>query len=237
MNVLVIEYEKMKVERVKDLLLKIDDSIRIVGVTDDIVSAGEWLSRNKIPDIILANNNMLAGLDIKSKRDVHASVTLSNGTEEYNFRAFRYNTIRDILVQMSYTEDRLADADQYYNNITRYPAANSFKERFLVKQGQKLLSIPVDQVAYFFSQERFIFFKTFDNQKFLLEYRIEQLEKLLSPDRFFRINRSFIISLLTVKEIHPYFGNRLKLYLSPSADKEVIVSRKRITDFKEWLGK
>ena len=99
------------------------------------------------------------------------------------------------------------------------------------------MSIPVTQIAYFFSQERFIFLKTFDNQKFLLEYRIEQLENLLSPAMFFRINRSYIISLPTVKEIHSYFGNRLKLYLTPLPDKEIIVSRKRVNDFKEWLGK
>jgi DNA-binding LytR/AlgR family response regulator len=66
---------------------------------------------------------------------------------------------------------------------------------------------------------------------------MEQLENLLSPVSFFRINRSYIISLPTVKEIHSYFGNRLKLFLSPSPDKEIIVSRKRVNDFKEWLGK
>jgi two-component system, LytTR family, response regulator LytT len=70
-----------------------------------------------------------------------------------------------------------------------------------------------------------------------LEYRIEQLENLLSPALFFRINRSYIISLPTVREIHAYFGNRLKLYLSPATDKEIIVSRKRVNEFKAWLGK
>ena len=100
-----------------------------------------------------------------------------------------------------------------------------------------MLSIPVNQIAYFFSEERFIFFRTFDGQKFLLEYRMDQLEKILSPDMFFRINRSFIISLSTVKEIHSFFGNRLKLFLTPAADKEVIVSRKRVSEFKEWLDK
>ncbi len=237
MNVLVIEHELPKVEKIKDLLFQIDDSIRIVGVTNDMLSAAEWLSRNKVPDIILANKHILENADLKNKRDIKALVTFSTNTEEYKFQAFRYKTIRHILNEMSMTEDRLVDLDQYPDEIIKPTPPGSFKERFLVKQGQKLLSIPVDQIAYFFSQERFIFFKTIDNQKFLLEYRIEQLESLLSPDRFFRVNRSFIISLASVKEIHAYFGNRLKLYLSPVADKEVIVSRKRVSDFKEWLGK
>jgi two-component system, LytTR family, response regulator LytT len=237
MNVLVIEYEKLMVQKIRELLFEIDESIRIVGVTDDMFAAAEWLTRNRIPDLILANEGMMANVAKKNKRDIKAIVTISTNTEEYNFEAFRYKTIRDLLNNMPGTEERLVNFDQYWGEAGKPLATGSFKERFLVKQGQRLLSIPVSQIAYFFSQERFIFFRTFDNQKFLLEYRIEQLENLLSPEFFFRVNRSFIISLPTVKEIHAYFGNRLKLYLSPSADKDVIVSRKRVGDFKEWLGK
>ena len=237
MNVLVIEYEKGMVQKIKDLLHQIDDSIHVVGVTDDMFTAAEWLTKNKIPDLILANESVMAGVETKSNRKIRAMVTFSTITEEYNFAAFRYKTIRQILKNIPATEERLLNFDKYWNTSDKPITAGSFKERFLVKQGQRLLSIPVNQVAYFFSQDRFIFLKTFDNQKFLLEFRIEQLENLLSPTIFFRINRSFIISLPTVKEIHSYFGNRLKLYLSPSADKDVIVSRKRVNDFKEWLGK
>lgn len=237
MNVLVIEYEKRMVQKIKDLLSEIDDSIQVVGVTDDMFSAAEWLTRNKIPDLILATEGMLTGGDYRGKRDIKAVVTFSTNTEAYNFEAFRYKTIRHILNRLPGTEERLVNFDQYWGEGGKPLAPGAFKERFLVKQGQRLLSIPVSQIAYFFSQERFIFFKTFDQQKFLLEYRIEQLENILSPDSFFRVNRSYIVSLPSVKEIHAYFGNRLKLYLHPAADKEVIVSRKRVSDFKEWLGK
>jgi DNA-binding LytR/AlgR family response regulator len=231
MNVLMIEHEKAMVQRIKELLLEIDESIRVVGVTENMVSAAEWLTRNKIPDIILANKVMVAEKNVNG--DVKATVTFSTTAGEYNFHALRYKNIRQIL--------NAANSIDEISPIAELPAESikggTFKERFLVKQGQKLLSIPADQIAYFFSEERFIFFKTFDNQKFLSEYRIEQLENLLSPDRFFRVNRSFIVSLPTVKEIHAWFGNRLKLYLSPATTYEVIVSRKRVNDFKSWLGK
>ncbi len=234
MNVLVIEYEKLKVAKIKDLLYQIDDSIHVVGVTNDMVTAAEWLTKNKIPDIILANQSVMAGIEKENGRTIKAMVTFSTLSEEFNFAAFRYKTMRQILNSLPATEERLLSFDDHTD---RTLSAGPFKERFLVKQGQRLLSIPVNQVAYFFSQERFIFLKTFENQKFLLEYRIEQLEDLISPAIFFRVNRSYIISLPTVKEIHAYFGNRLKLYLSPATDKEVIVSRKRVNDFKAWLGK
>jgi two-component system, LytTR family, response regulator LytT len=237
MNVLVIEHEKVVAQKLKDLLYGIDESIRVVGVTNDMLAAAEWLNTNTIPDIILANKSMMVELEKRGTRDIKATVTLSTTTEEFNFHAFRYKNIRHILHDAKGSELKTYSADHHTEKMNRLLSATSFKERFLVKQGQKLISVPVDQVAYFFSEERFIFFKTFDNQKFLLEYRIEQLETLLSPGQFFRVNRSFIISLPAVKEIHAYFGNRLKLYLSPAADKEIIVSRKRVSDFKEWLGK
>jgi len=237
MNVLVIEHEKIVAQKIKDLLYGIDESIRVVGVSNDMLAAAEWLDANTVPDIILANKEMMAELGNTVRRDIRATVTLSTTTEEFNFHAFRYKTIRHILNEIQGKDERNPPPDHRHEKVSRILSPVSFKERFLVKQGQKLLSVPVDQVAYFFSQERFIFFKTFDNQKYLLEYRIEQLETILSPDQFFRVNRSFIISLPAVKEIHAYFGNRLKLYISPSTDKEVIVSRKRVSDFKEWLGK
>jgi DNA-binding LytR/AlgR family response regulator len=237
MNVLVIEHEQLRVQKIKDILFRIDDSIRVVGITNDMFAAAEWLDTNQVPDIILANKGMMAEVEKKVNRDIKATVTFYTTTEEYKFHAFRYNTIRHILNDIKGTAERVPGNGHDYREVSKPLSNGSFKERFLVKQGQKLLSVPVEQIAYFFSQERFIFFKTTDNQKFLLEYRIEQLESLLPPDRFFRVNRSYIVSLLSVKEIHAYFGNRLKLYLSPVADKEVIVSRKRVSDFKEWLGK
>ncbi len=232
MNVLVIEYEKRMAQKIKDILFEIDDSIHVVGITDDMNTAAEWLTRNRQPDIILANKAVASAVKTKISRPVTATVTLATSTEEYNFHIFRYRTIRQVINEIHGMDEKLLQADQSLSSTI-----GSYKERFLVKQGQRLLSIPVTQIAYFFSEDRFIFFKTFDNQKLLLEYRMEQLETLLSPSRFFRVNRSFIISLPTVKEIHAYFGNRLKLYLNPQSDKEIIVSRKRVGEFKSWLGK
>ncbi|HET6994775.1 MAG TPA: LytTR family DNA-binding domain-containing protein [Chitinophagaceae bacterium] len=238
MNVLVIEQEKAVANRIKDILYVLDETIHVVGITDDIPAAEEWLGRNKVPDIILANNSVMSELEKKAGRDIKATVTFSTKTEELNMRAYRYKTIRHILNGLDESGNNSLHAtntDTSRREEQRKP--ESFKERFLVKQGQKLLSIPVEQIGYFFSEERFIFLRTFDNQKFLLDYRIEQLEELLDPAAFFRVNRSFIISIPSVKEIHAWFGNRLKLFLSPATGKEVIVSKKRISAFKSWLGK
>lgn len=112
----------------------------------------------------------------------------------------------------------------------------TYRTRFLVKQGQKFAAIEAADIAYFFSEGRFIFFKTFDNQKYLVEYTLEELESMLDPATFFRINRSLLISFRSVDQIHPYFGNRLKLFLHPAMEKDILVSREKVNDFKQWLG-
>jgi DNA-binding LytR/AlgR family response regulator len=112
-----------------------------------------------------------------------------------------------------------------------------YRSRFLVKRGQKLVSIPAEEIAYFYSDERINFLKTKSDQKYILDYTLDELEEMLHPDLFFRISRSFYVSVNSVEHITNYQGNRLQLGLVPVMDKEVIVSREKVTDFKNWLGK
>ncbi len=111
-----------------------------------------------------------------------------------------------------------------------------YRRRFLVRQGQKLQSISIDDIYYFYSEERFIFFRTRENQKFLVDYRIEELEKMLDPVCFFRVNRSYLISINAIDQVYPHYGNRLKLQVLLSTPKDIIVSRDRVPQFRAWLG-
>jgi DNA-binding LytR/AlgR family response regulator len=112
-----------------------------------------------------------------------------------------------------------------------------YRKRFLVKHAQKLVSVDVDDIAYFYSDGRLNFFKTTDNRKFVVDYTMDELEEMLDPEKYFRISRSFFVSIDSVDRIDDYFGNRLILGLRPAVDKEALVSREKVTDFKKWLGK
>lgn len=232
MTLLVVEEAQTVVEEIRDILSKIDNSIRIVGVAQDMPSVVSWVKKNKIPDLILVNEESVPEVQEIDRRHAKAVVTFSTHSDAYQFEAFRFNTLRPILSKIPGTEELPEEAENATHN-----GKPNYRERFLVKQGQRLHSIHISEIAYFFSEGRFIFFKTFDNQKYISEYRIEKLEKMLHPAKFFRINRSYIISLHSVKQIHSWFGNRLKLYLEPDAESEIIVSRERIKRFKKWLGK
>jgi two-component system response regulator LytT len=234
MNLLVVEEEKTVVEEIRDILDKLDKSIQIIGVTENMSSVPAWLKRNSVPDLILVNEEEVADMRELCNRPAKAVVTFSTNTEAYNFEAFRFNTLKPILRNFSREENWIKEPD---TKVTKVNPSPNYRERFLVKQGQRLHSIHINEIAYFFSEGRFIFFKTLDDQKYITEYRIEKLEVMLNPARFFRINRSYIVSLTSVKQIHSWFGNRLKLYLDPAAETEILVSRERVRKFKTWLGK
>jgi DNA-binding LytR/AlgR family response regulator len=112
-----------------------------------------------------------------------------------------------------------------------------YRKRFLVKQAQKLVSIEVEDIAYFYSDGRLNFFKTTDNRKFVVDYTMDELSEMLDPEKYFRISRSFYVSIDSIDQIHDYFGNRLLLHLKPAVDKEALVSREKVMDFKKWMGK
>lgn len=236
MTLLVVEEEKDIIREIRGILDTIDRSIRVVGVTNDIVSVPAWIKKNNIPDLILVSEEVVADLNLYHRR-AKAVVTFSTDADAYQYQAFRFNTLRQILDKLPGTGNLPIPSLPVLHNGDKEISASHYRERFLVKQGQRLHSIHINEIAYFFSEERFIFFKTFDDQKYVTEYRIERLETMLNPERFFRINRSYIISLTSVRQIHSWFGSRLKLYLHPEAEREILVSRERVKKFKSWLGK
>lgn len=237
MTLLVVEEEKDIVQEIREILDTIDRSIRVIGVAENIVSVPAWIKKNNVPDLILINEEVVADLNLFHRR-AKAIVTFSTDEDAYQYQAFRFNTLKQILDRLPGTGNVPANPSLVLPHIADKENGNGhYRERFLVKQGQRLHSIHINEIAYFFSEDRFIFFKTFDDQKYVTEYRIERLEAMLDPTRFFRINRSYIVSLTCVKQIHSWFGSRLKLYLNPDAEKEILVSRERVKKFKGWLGK
>lgn len=115
-------------------------------------------------------------------------------------------------------------------------AVEPFRKRFLIKQGQRLFPIPIDEVAYFFTRNKIAFIKTYEEGEWMLDYTMDELEKMLDPRRFFRLNRQIIAEIRAVDKVHLYFNGKLKVGLRPYFADEVVVSRERAGEFKGWLG-
>lgn len=259
MKVLIIEDEELAVKKLRKTLNAVDESAEVVGVADSIRTSVNWLQNNPSPDLILMDIELCDGqsFEIFDKVDVKSTVIFTTSYDEFALKAFKVNSV-DYLLKPVQKDDLQAAIDKYKKLKTLYKDANEspvlnienlvkelqqkmqgkeYRKRFLVKQAQKLVSIETDQIAYFYSDGRLNFFKTFDNKKFVVDYTMDELEDMLDPEKYFRISRSFYVSINSVDQIHDYFGNRLMLYLKPQVDKEALVSRERVNDFKKWLGK
>lgn len=258
MNILIVEDEDLAVKKIQKTLSSVDPGAQVVGITDSITATVDWLKNNPSPDLILMDIELSDGqsFEIFTRVDVKSAVVFTTSYDEYALKAFKVNSI-DYLLKPIQKEDLESALQKYRQMKNLYATGNGaelnvdnlvkelrqklqpreFRKRFLVKHAQKLVSIEVEEIAYFFSDGRLNFFKTYDNKKFVVDYTMDELEEMLDPERYFRISRSFYIAVDSVDQIHDYFGNRLLLHLKPAVDKEAIVSREKVADFKKWMGK
>ncbi|MFL5741004.1 MAG: LytR/AlgR family response regulator transcription factor [Flavisolibacter sp.] len=259
MKILIVEDEDLAVKKLKKTLFSIDESATVVGESDSIKGTVNWLENNPSPDLILMDIELADGqsFEIFNHVEVKSPVIFITSYDEFALKAFKVNSV-DYLLKPVQKEDLHAALDKYkqmkkiYATDAEAPSLNldllvkelqqklqnkEYRKRFLVKHGQKLVSVEVEEIAYFFSDGRLNFFKTYDNRKFVVDYTMDELNEMLNPENWFRISRSFFISVDSVAQIHDYFGNRLLLHLKPEAEKEAIVSREKVTEFKNWLGK
>lgn len=260
MKVLIIEDEDLAVKKLQKTLLSVDESAEVVGITDSIRGSVEWLENNPAPDLILMDIELADGqsFEIFDKTEVKSTVIFTTSYDEFALKAFKVNSVDYLLkpIQKGDLEQALEKLKKvkamYSSPAEPSPALNveslvrelqqklqprEFRKRFLVKHAQKLVSVDVTEIAYFYSDGRLNFFKTLDNKKFVVDYTMDELEEMLDPNKYFRISRSFYVSIECIDQIHDYFGNRLLLHLKPAVDKEAIVSREKVTDFKKWMGK
>src|SRR5215204_1973599 len=259
MNILIVEDEDLAVKKLKKTLLSVDESATVVGEVDSIKSTVSWLQNNPSPDLILMDIELADGqsFEVFNHVQVKSPVIFITSYDEYALKAFKVNSV-DYLLKPVQKEDLQAALEKYREMKKIYTTETNtspisidilvkelqqklqtkdYRKRFLVKHGQKLVSVEVDEIAYFFSDGRLNFFKTNDNRKFVVDYTMDELNDMLDPDKYFRISRSFYISVNSVGQIHEYFGNRLLLHLKPASEKEALVSREKVSDFKDWLGK
>lgn len=254
MKVLIIEDEELAVKKLQKTLAGVDATAEVVGTADSIKSSVEWLEQNPQPDLILMDIELADGqsFEIFNLTEVNSPVIFTTSYDEYALKAFKVNSV-DYLLKPIQKEELQAALHKFRSTQVSNKAGinieslvkelqnklqpKEYRKRFLVKHGQKLVSIEINEIAYFYSDGRLNFFKTTDNKKFVVDYTMDELQEMLDPEQYFRISRSFYVSIASIDKIDDYFGNRLILQLKPVVDKEALVSREKVTDFKMWMGK
>lgn len=258
MQIFIVEDEELAVKKLQKTLQAIDADLEVVGTADSIAASVEWLQSNPKPDLILMDIELADGqsFEIFNLTEVKSPVIFTTSYDEYALKAFKVNSVDYLLkpVQKDELESAISKFRKMKETFRGEKSGDpqitalvkelqqtlqhkEYRKRFLVKHSQKLMSIEMDKIAYFFSDDRINFFKTYDDKKYVIDYTMDELENMLDPDQYFRVNRSFMVSIKSIDQIHDYFGNRLKLNLKPVIDKEALVSREKVAQFKEWMGK
>lgn len=253
MNILIIEDEPEAAARLATLLGEIRPGVNIVGTLDSVRSAVKWVNENAAPDLYFMDIQLADGLsfEIFDQVDITAPVIFTTAYNEYALKAFKVNSIDYILKPLD--KEGVMAAFRKYENLTGNQQSRDrvmesigaamlmltkrYKERFVIRVGEHLKSVGITDILYFYSLEKTTFAQTTDSRKYILDYTLDQLEGLLDPAKFFRINRKYIVSVNSIRDMISHTNSRLKLLLKASDDYDVIVARERVQDFKDWLDK
>lgn len=252
MKVLIIEDERLAAEKLKQLLTKIDTSIKIVDMLETVQASVDWISNNPSPDLIFMDIQLDDGVcfEIFDAVRVTAPVIFTTAYDQYAIKAFKVNSVDYLLKPISPEDLSLAlekfnhfyiKADQQKEKINLLYdqlVKKDHKSRFFVKLGTHFFTISTQDIACFYIRERSTFIKSKVGKNFDIDFSLDQIQNMVDPDQFFRINRNYIINLDSIADIISYSTHRLKIKLRNFEHLEdLIVSREKTADFKQWLDR
>lgn len=252
-SVLLIEDEPQAIKRLETLIKELIPGVRVLASLDSVKESVRWLNENRSPDLIFMDIQLADGISFQifEQCRVKSPVIFTTAYDAYALKAFKVNSIDYILKPVdkedlqgalrkldSLTQrkndatEMLANIDEAVKMLTR-----KYKTRFVLKVGEHLKAIEVSDIQYFFSMEKTTFAKLADSRKHILDFTLDQLEELVDPDQFFRINRKYIVSTAAIQDMVSFTNSRLRLILKGSDDSDIIVARERVQEFKNWLDR
>jgi DNA-binding LytR/AlgR family response regulator len=251
MRVIIIEDEAPAAKRLTGLLQHISPGIGVIATLDSVEAAVHYLPSAVDIDLLFMDIQLADGLSFSIFEQVKLTtpVIFTTAFDQYTLKAFKVNSLDYLLKPIDETE--LRKAVEKYRQL--YPKTDksfsdrmeklaqemgaAYKERLLVKRGRQLHYLRTDAIAYYYADGKLCYAIEFNGNRHLLENNLGQLEELLAPRQFYRVNRHLLVNIGSIKKIHTWFGGRLKLELTPPAPAETLVSRERVGGFKEWLGR
>jgi DNA-binding LytR/AlgR family response regulator len=251
MNILIVENEMPAAEKLMSILAKIDKSVTVLGVTETVEETINRLQEPPRPDLILMDIQLDDGLcfEIFETINVDTPVIFTTAYDEYTLKAFKVNSIDYLLKPVD--EESLksalnkykklyADNDPFKRDFRQllYEFRNQYKSRFLIKTGEKYKSVPVSEISHFHILERNVFLNDSQGIDYGVEYSLDQIQEMLDPRKFFRINRECIININAIATMSSYSSSRFQLTLkNGEKNEELIVSRERVAEFKKWVDR
>ncbi|WP_456376424.1 LytR/AlgR family response regulator transcription factor [Lutibacter sp.] len=251
MKVVIIEDEKPAARRLSRMLNEI--GIKPVAMLHSVEESVNWFYNNEHPDLLLLDIQLSDGLsfEIFEEIEIKSAIIFTTAYDEYALKAFKLNSVDYLLkpIDAEELENAVAKFKNRQHSLTNNvsfnieqikelisPLKKSYKKRFTIKIGQHLKMISVESIECFYSENKATNMHTINNRNYLIDETLEQLETKLSPEIFYRVSRKYFVNINAIKDIISYSNSRLKIILQTFNESEIIVSRERVKDFKNWIS-
>jgi DNA-binding LytR/AlgR family response regulator len=249
MKVAIVEDEKLSAEHLALLLQRIDSSIEVVRYLDTVKGTVKALQEGMEVDLLFLDIHLADGnsFEIFDKIQIDTPIIFTTAYDQYAIQAFKQNSIDYLLKPVSlkdlqfalekYKKQQKTANNQWIENVTSvYHQLNKqYKTRFLVKIGQTIDTVQTDLIHHFETKDSLSFLITTKGNRYPIDYTLDQLETMLQPKDFFRINRKIILHIHSIEKVNTYFNSRLSVVTKFLDSDARIVSRDRVSDFKLWL--
>ena len=250
MKVVVVEDEHLAAEKLIQQLYSIAPEVKVLAVLESVEESVNWFATHSAPDLVFMDIQLDDGLsfEVFDELEVKAPVIFTTAFDEYAVRAFKVNSVDYLLkpIELEALRVALSKYKELYSKhqlleekVTKVieQLSRTYKSRFFIKIGNRFQSIPVSKICCFFVQERSTFIKTMEGKTYDLDFSLDQLQKMVNPDQFFRISRNYLVNINCINEIISYSATRLKLKLAAELGEDIIVSRDKVSGFKKWMDK
>lgn len=253
MKAVIVEDEIIAAKHIENLVKEVHNEIEVVAVLQSIESSVEWFSTNPHPDIVFMDIHLADGLSfsIFEKVTLNSSIVFTTAYDEYALKAFEVNSVdyllkpinkkeleRAIKKHLNLVSKRIVD-NNVISSVLNYIENNNkvYKSYFLIPHKDKLIPLAVSDIAYFHLENKIIKAVTFSKQEFYIDGSLEDVYSQLDPTVFFRVNRQYIISHKSIKDISIWFGSKIAINLHLPTTEKIIVSKVRVSEFKSWYTK
>ena len=251
MKAVIIEDERLAADLLKNIIKQLDEDIEIITTLQTIEDSVEWLNNNEHPDIMFVDIHLADGssFSIFEKTEVRCPIVFTTAYDEYALKAFEVNSIDYLLKPIN--KDDLQRALNKYKNfkgdnkdldykkfVSRFlneGNVNNYKEYFLVPERDKLIPLAAKDIAYIYIDLRLIKAVTFSGKVHYLNQNLDEIMNQLNPKKFFRANRQYIVAHESIKDVSMWFGNKISLNLVIPTEEKIIVSKARVSEFKNWF--
>lgn len=249
MRIIIIEDEIPAVEKLQRFILKYDPSFEILKVLTSVVESVSWLQENKQAfDLAFMDIQLTDGssFDIFSQIDIEKPIIFTTAFDEFALEAFKVNSLHYLLKPLTFQDfsealnklNKIKSVlfnSQTNQNFSKSLETVKLKNRFMVKLGNHIHSVKTVDIAYFFAEGRTVFIVTNQDKKFIIDYTLEDLTGIIDLNDFYRVNRTFIVNINAIEKVLVYSNNRLKICTFQQSEKEIIVSREKVSKFKLWF--